>query len=381
MLGFSREISPALIDVFYCEIFYLILIWMNYKFCVFPDKYTIKKSRQYTFLILAAFFTITAFASGDFYHYKGLVEYRHSMTSGDENHMEDIYTTVLYFCNRNYFYFRVIVFGGAITLSALAMKGFTNSFYYPLFFLIATCSTSFSYSRSSLAFACYFYGLYHIIYLIRNRNSITSHLIIGGIFIFLSMEFHRSAMLLLVLFPIIFLPIRKNTILIIFLLFSLLVFILGEFFESMYYEKISTDDMINERLSQLTTFSRSGASLQQTVRRFFNYGSILIPFIIITKYYVISFDKIPIVLSDLYKVTLGIILFSISTLTLGFDNTVLFYRTLYMAIIPVICLFYSFYENGIIPPLTYKRLLLFGIIGEILQRMYSVYFTYSGFVA
>lgn len=349
------------------SVFYTITILLFWKANV---KYFDKAPTRQPFLILFVLIHLLfAFDGGDYYHYNDY------LLSKDMDNMERVYTYIAELANYNYLLFRLIIWGSALFLFRQTSKRFGINADKAVFILYLMFISLFSYARASLAMAVYFYGISFLCIPLK-RNKVLSLLLGVGI-VLLSIVFHKSMLFTALVSIMVFVPINRRGLILFLILFAFSTPLLNTLFNTFVTPAYIFDEDINERIAQLqsVTYGDSiiGFSRYEWIRRFLEYSTIVVPFLILTfrfaKLKLLSLNNPDI---KLYKVTLGILLVAISSYMIQFGNFVIFYRYLYMAIIPLTILVvqerqYKVISNSLFKGilflcLTYKYFSIFKLI-------------------
>lgn len=337
---------------------YFIIVFLFWKHYVteFDNSY----SPNPLFIILFVLYLTFAYDGGDFFHYAEIVQ------KNFDDDLERFYRHLGDFVSHNYFLFRICVWGGAFFLFFITCKRFLIDPYKASYFLFVVYILIFDYARATLAMAVYFYGLSFLCMPIRNNKFISY--IIGFIIIASSVGFHRSMYLVIVMTSMIVIPINKKTIIFILLLFAMSgPFLNRIFFMLVHYGVMGFNDL-NEKIAEYSSQGfYDGYSQLEWIRRAMEYSTFFIPFGIVTYKLIIQNnstdeDMCFIAIKRLYKVTLGLLMLAISTLLVDLETFTLFYRFLYMSMIPICILFCYAREQNVISHSLYKKVLLLGIL-------------------
>lgn len=331
------------------HILYLIMVLFFWK------KYTglqRKKGESILFPLLFLFFLLFAFDSGDYYHYYN------SVTENDYHAMEDVYGAIGSLVNNNYILFRLIVWGGALLLFMRTAKRLKLDVNRTVFLLFVAYISIFDYARASLAMSIFFLGISYIIKPIKKR---VLSFIIGILLIGVSVYFHTSIVVAIIASIIILLPINKKT---------FLPVVAGVMMALAYFSQ-SIDVLVNANLfseevnSKIEEYSSQEYdnyfSVFEWTRRYMEYATFFIPSIVISWKLYVKGVKIPKEFESLAKVILALILISLGILAFSNLTFVIFYRFLFMSMIPIVLVYSYCEQNKIITKKTYKFLLYLGI--------------------
>lgn len=223
MFDFPMEKSSIWTSL-YCLITFFLILKANYKEGLkYPFIKKVDNRKEKWTYVLICFFFITHCIIGDFFYLMEHV-YNYIFIPGYYNFGEEIYHIIAKIVDKNYLLFRTVVWGGSFALFCWSAKRLEVPVYYAVFFLFATHSITFSYARATAAMAMYFWGLSFLCKPL-SKFKWTSYLI-GITIIYLSWAFHNSALIMIIMTIMLFVPLRKwNIIAVIFLIpmFSILL--------------------------------------------------------------------------------------------------------------------------------------------------------------
>jgi hypothetical protein len=233
----------------------------------------------------------------------------------------------------------------------------------------------FAYARATAAMAVYYWGVSFLCKPIRGYKWLSY--IFGLIIIYFSWEFHNSAIIMILITIILFLPINKWTIALVLISLPVIISISKDYF--LIIENLALDNYeeIGERMSRHTKTERA-YTYSQAILSIFRYPSIYIPVIIstITLFIDNKFRTIPTHIIRLYKVTFGIVLAASVLYLFGPAFNTMFYRVLFMAMIPVCLIITTLYKEGYISKKQFKWCYMPGLIFCILSLTYDIYDIY-----
>lgn len=289
------------------------------------------------FVAFFAIFALFYCLNPDFFAYRDFAhrDYLFMFSNAEDKDIEAYYYIAL-LCNGNFELFRLIIWGGSfvifyITCRVLKVPTYLSILIYFLLFNDIAC-----YGRVTLAMAVFFLGVSLIL---------EKKWYILGIFVTLcSAFFHHSMVAAIAVVPIIFVPKKKGFQFVFYMAFFILMFfviysLMGEAEtimedESMGYygrKMVSSQNKIDDGI-----YSRRG-SIFGFINDLFDYLVFYIP--IIGLYIKFNKNKITGSLSksivQLYKITLAILLMATVFLVIYQSFNVLFYRVLYMCMIPI----------------------------------------------
>lgn len=325
-----------------------------------------KKTYQPIFVALVFIYTILSFYNGDFWHYQAFV-------LGTDDHWtpsEPIYEIIADILGRNYLMFRIVIWGSALFLLLKIFKLYGLDRGQTLYFFFCTYISVFDYARASLAMAIMWLGVSYLIILTRKRPLIASTM--GILLILLSFFFHHSMLVTILSCLMLLVPLNKKILLLIICLFPVLVIIAYKAITNYTGVDILGDDSIGRKLAGLD-FEAAEMSFLEKIRNLWHFMTFYIPFFIIT--YTIFLKKktkqIRIAIRkyyQLYKVVFGVVLIASSMLFVGLENLLMFYRILYISMIPLAVIFCGLHQHGLISRKLYKSVIIFGILYVIFRH-------------
>ena len=335
MLDFPFEESSFNTSI-YCLIIYSAFVLYNFRSSRrsnYNDDSGFSVDKKIKWIV--GFIIVTFCVQGDFFHYMDRV-HNYDFTPGSFQAMETIYGPIIQLVQRNYLLFRVIVWGGAYLLFIMTCNRFNVNINNASFILIACFAVTFSYARATMAMACYFYGL--SFFCKPYKNKLLGY-ILGISMIYLSYMFHQSALFLILMTVLLFIPLNRLTFSL--LLISLPIII---YYARNYFQLLLLDDTIleNDELnSKLESYSMK-ESIESTTRKIlmdgFNYARFYLGLIVGLIAFIINQKKwqYSTAIFRLFKITLGIILGATFFLFFDLENQIFFYRFLNMSMIPII---------------------------------------------
>lgn len=173
--------------------FYVYPVFIGQKIKYSPISY--RSGSFWSFTILVILFCVFAFSSGDYIHYYKLIE--NIIALGIGIHLEDAYVWILMNVSKNYWAWRLIVWGSAtiillIAFKRLKLRALTSYASIIIFYLITLYCM-----RGNLGTSIMLLGLTYLMPGI-NKNKWSS-LFVGSLLLISSFYFHKSMLLSLVL--------------------------------------------------------------------------------------------------------------------------------------------------------------------------------------
>lgn len=339
----------------FSTIFFLFIVswyWNKYN----TKKY-LRKKTDYGFLFLIILYILTAFYNGDYWHYL-LYVFKLDLRYAPS---EEIYDKIVELVDGDYMLFRLIVWGGALMLFIITSKYCKLNVNSTLYCLFAMYIGVFDYARATLAMAVYFCG-----FAMLTTSSKTNFIkiILSILIICFSCTFHTSMNIVIAMTIIILLPLNKKMLLILFIAIPILMSAVNMLLSVFLGANLETMANVYEKIEQYQSFENTrDYSFLENVRLLWLYCTFFVPFVFSTyiMFFKNKFDQFPFYVKCLYKIIFAIIMLAVSTKSMGFNNNVLFYRYLYMSMIPLTILICYLREYEYMSFSMYRKILLFGI--------------------
>lgn len=172
------------LEVFLDLIIYSLIVIMLYGRYRYGWK--ISHSRHNLSIYLMVTFCLYPFFGPDYFHY--LQDYNEILTDGWSN-MEEIYTILIKYVIPNYFFFRLLLWGSALSIVFFIIKKAKVDSDIGMFVFCSMYLPQFSYTRSSLGAALAYCGM--VVFL--SKKSSVKHMIMGLLLMASSYLFHKSA--------------------------------------------------------------------------------------------------------------------------------------------------------------------------------------------
>lgn len=346
----------------FCFIFYLYIVlsfWNKYSKNTLPTK----PNTSFRFLILL--YIIFSFYNGDYWHYLEYV--KHNDLSYEPS--EQYYIIIKEFVNNNYILFRILVWGVALLLVRKAAENFNLNANYFLFFFFTIYISIFDYARVSLALSAYFYGLSLLIHHNKSKP------IIGIILIISSVLFHNSVIPLILFTTLLLIPFNKKIIIILFILLPYLTAFINTVLLNFIGMDLANLEDITNKLNHYDKQESIEYSFLEKLRLLCVYLSFYIPFIGTTyiMYFKNKIELFPNYIVHVYKIMYLIILLATCCLFLQTDNNILFYRYLYMAMMPISFITIYLKQHQYLSNKYYRFLLFWGVFCLIFRHAKYLY--------
>lgn len=346
---------------FYCVIFYTIALFIGFIYNIRYESASANNRGLEFFLIGCVFiYCLTSFTNGDYYHYYEYVKGLKKVNT--ERGLEPIYQYLILFLHNNYLLFRVCVWGLALILYIKTLERFGVNINLALFFLLACFLNTFSYARATLGMAMFFYG-YAMFYNPKSMSTIEK--IVGIIFMFISMTFHRSMSIMIViwLFTLV-VPFNKRVIVLMLGILPISIFVVQNMFGHFLEIGYMPDDILLRKANGYSQKVTQTSNWKGLLQMFLQYSTFYIPLILMSlrfwfKPSLIVVEKKFLHLGKLVFMTIylaTIFLFIVST------NQVFFYRVLFMTMIPVTILITYMIDWELLDFRCYKFVVCLGIL-------------------
>ncbi|MBR1687163.1 MAG: EpsG family protein [Prevotella sp.] len=340
----------------------------------YNDRIIFRLKRRYTFSFLVFFMTIAVFycLDGDYFRYKMHVERASDVYRPDT--IEFVYQRLAYYIRGNYNLFRLIVWGGAICLMAISTRLMRINVLFMLMAIYIIYYEKVVYARATLAMSIYFCGICYLIYIIQKKK--LRYIAFPIIIIFLSIFFHRSMVMLVLLTPSIFVPLeKKNTRFLLIILWGIIAIALTQM--DVMSALMQNDEEYETKYEKYSNHIKGGRwaidSLKSVVSSLFSYSLFYIPFFYITRAVSSHWRQIPISIRRLYRICFSVITVSTFFFFLYGRVTVYFYRTLFMTMIPISILLTYCVQSRLCSQKQIQLLLKIVFVFMFLQYMTSIY--------
>ena len=365
------------------DVFIYYLLFATFREKSNTTKWLVNKRK----FIVASLFIICLFPffSGDYFHYEQIYN---NLLKGDSSGMEDVYL-ILAKITYNYFIFRLVVWGGALSLFFYSVKLSKLPFEYVSLFFVALYLLLFSYARVSLSMAMMFLGLTMISYnAMVSFKAILSrffYIIIGLTLIAVSYYFHKSSVfgIACICVSLITYKMTKFRMLIMILAIPVIVQLIQYLIvDLLNADAFDNESLINVRAAQKYISDEGGS-------KSFNLGVGIQNLLVRTSFYLIAYIYIKALWENTYRLFpkpikiisttafLCVVGASIFAFNLGYNTWTLYYRFLNYAMIPstfflVYCLIHNVY------PKIVKMTLTIGWIASFYTLFYSLYCAHVG---
>lgn len=350
-------------------VLFILYIVMYYKKCVTCPNW--QQTKGSFCLLLFSLLLIIVVANGngsDWFSYQGMV-WEYSFLEGAINYGEPIYWYIIKFVNRNYLLFRLVVWGGAFLVTCLSFRRFNVNVNVAVFALVSMYLCTFNYARATLGMACYFGGLSFVLKPLK-KNKLINLLLIVLLFIG-AYSFHHSMLTLLVFTIVVLLPVERPVILVgLIVLLPVIASLISSNFN--YIDRFG-DEYLSNKVAGGVAHVGEAANVYGMITNVINYGSFFLPLVVFSVALFKHHKKIEKSIIRLYRITLCVSFFAISFLFMGMNSLLLFYRHLYMTMIPLIILCTYFYEYQLLSRRWFSIIVIWGIVSQGFSLLYNLY--------
>ena len=342
----------------------------------FKFPYRLKRSNRIIGMFLILLFCLYPFWGGDYYHYRDSFEF---IKSGGYNHFEDIYGWIITNLAYSYTFFRLIIWGSALTLLFLSYRRVGMNPDMTLYLFGVLFVIRFSYARVSLAMAIILLGLTFVYKPIKKFKVISY--ILGLAIIGSSIFFHRSAVIG-IMAAIVTLFLMKNSrwkIIAIALLMPLATFIVSYFLGSMLNMSFETyDTSLDGKIENYLTNTVSERGIAVKIQTFLMqtpmYLSALLCAILAIKNKIEEFSTVERAFTY-YVFVIMLVSFGLS-FGVGYETSVLAHRTMYFAM-PANAVFLMTVKTRKAYPQFFKIIYYFAFAASLYALLYSTYMGYN----
>lgn len=349
------------------NISYVLFFLLFYKKCVINQTGNSRLSFFLLFYALLLVILVSAGSNSDWYSYQDMV-WNYDLHVGASNYGEPFYGYLINAVNQNYLLFRLCVWGGAFVLSCFTFKRFGVNVNSATFFLISVYLIRFNYARASLAFSSYFLGLSFLLRPIKGQRILS--FVLTVLFFWGAYEFHYSLLPVILLSVMAFLPLDKPFVVIILLLsLPLLASIINnnlDFFDS---------DYIASKLETYEERDDGRANFLGIIAKILMYGAFVIPILISSRVMTKHNRLIDLPIKRLFRVMIGIFIFALTFLFMGYKTEVFFYRYLFMTMIPLAVICVYLYRGKMMSKTMFTVILGWGIMSTVQPLLTGLYHT------
>lgn len=312
---------------------------------------------------------LSFFANDDFFHYYSTTQ---KLSMLDPNvGIESFYQYLIFFTHHNYLLFRIFIWGPACLLLYLTFRRFKINTNHAYFFLVTCYFITYTYARASLAMSVFFYGLSCIYYPLFNKKWTK---VVGLIILLCSPIFHKSMYLLIIIWGCsLFIKLNKRTIIVL-CLSTPVIFLASKLFIPYIIDHFVEDKATLAKIGTYSLLVRESQNWKGILQNIIQYATYYLPlyFLICTLYNKEIERTCPTAIHKLYKLVFLVILAGSILYFIIPSNSVLFYRTLFMSMIPITIIFTYAVDEKIIKFCKYRIVVWCGITYTYLFLIYSI---------
>ena len=364
--------QPSVNTAVYCIIMYSICFLYSYNLSNSWDVTRIQKVSSKSANLFAFFiglFFITNCMNGDFFH---ALEKVHEFKESDFYYYngEPIYRALTIFVNNNYLLFRTIVWGGAFAIFCMTAKRMEIPLVLAVSIICVSYSITFCYGRVTAAMAMYFLGLSFFCNPYKHK---WFGFVLGLLLVYSSWSFHSSALIMIVMTVMLFMPVKKWTVVSVLMAIPLLAIYMKDYFFLFAFDEDTDEFMANKLLSYSEREVISGIARQ--IINSLTYTAIYLPLFFCSKLIMNKKSETKTDSSELrlFKVTFGLAYVATAFLFFGDTFYTFFYRILNMTMIPIILLVSKLYVERKMSHKMFLCCILPGIICQIVRYSYMIY--------
>lgn len=330
--------------------------------------------------IMIILFCVFAFWDTDYYGYLEslkLIDFRFP-DAEQQTHLEPLYVWIAHFVKGDYTIFRLCIWGISYMLFIKTLQNLDIYNRQAIALFIVYFLLTFSYARVSLGMASLFYGASLILKNDKWHIGYALNIYLGLIMLLLAYNAHKSMIVAIALFPLIFLRLNKYTLLLIATAFiSAAVLVGADIMSDLLFSNTVNDEygeFIQASATNYFTADTNDRGIASQLISFIQIVSLALPIIFCytnataSKYVSTNFTLRCFVnystLLFLVGISLGLVLSFSSPLS---------YRLMFMAYIPNIIIICTLYKNQVIPHKHYNRFFLLFALYSVLRISYTLY--------
>lgn len=359
--------SPALAQVIFCGVYWLLLFVVYfYKVNIRLLRDDANRSGIAVFGLLVLLYSIFEFSGGDFYNYKLL--YDNYAIFGTTSHLEPIYETFIDL-SPNYYIWRLIVWGIAVSIWILVVKFLKLDSAFSSLMFILIVFFHFVGARQSIGFATIFLGLSFIT---DNSNKRFWHILVGCFLLLISILFHKTMIIYILIILVSMIPIRKRVIAVSLCVFPIVYMYFDTFIVSfLQYLGNYAEDTSNVFQRYLDSDFRSDANIFGTLRLIIERTPVLIA--VLYSMYKVFFveNRQPYIYEVLLRASY--IMIYISFLFIGREVSAFISPRFWDASLFPVTIFLSYYFFKIRRTSIVKVLVLMFLAAKLFLVLYNIY--------
>lgn len=229
----------TLIQIFFCWLLWFAAVYVLSRSSKIP--YKINKQARVFGILLILLFCLFNFIDGDYFHYK--VMYNDAKV-GLQYHLEAVYFWIIDNLSPTYTIFRLIVWGGALSLLLLTYKRISEKPDLTLYYFVLCFIPWFAYARVSLAISMILFGASLVVKPLKVGKKLS--FILGLGIMGCAWFFHSSAIVGVVaaIASLFLMKGRRSTIIVLILATPVLLILLSYAVDAFMLMDLSSEDMI-----------------------------------------------------------------------------------------------------------------------------------------
>lgn len=332
-------------------------------------------SRKNWFVFLVFIYCLFAFYCGDWAHLQTIVKESVGSEYREGFGVEEIYHYLANILNGNYLIFRSIVWGAGLLCMVEAFKKSKLDPYRCLYFLFGIYITAFAYSRAGVALAFFYCGF---VFLFKDREERSVKITLLGLALLITSTFlHRSMLVLVALTPMVLIPIKKKTSLLIFAGVIVLAFMWNSLFSGVMGNLMNSEEYMH-RIELYEGMSGSAAfSFDLNGFFFLWYKAIVhLPFwyCIINIYRLVNKGEVPFNIETIFRFSILLYIFAIMMLLMYGSASAFYYRYEGMLYIPISIMANYLFQNNHIKARTYSNVFWICALSQCKDFIYRIIF-------
>lgn len=327
--------------------------------------------------IMIILFCVFAFWDTDYYGYiesLELIDFRFP-NAEQQSHLEPLYIWLGNLVNGNYSLFRLCIWLVAYVLFLKTLQNLNISNRQAIALFVVYFLLTFSYARVSLGITSLFYGVSVI--LKSDKRRLIS-ICLGLALFILAYNAHKSMFIALILFPFVFIPLNKYSLIFFIISFIAVAVVAGEAIISELLLTNAVDDeygeFIQESATRYITSDAKATGIAAQLLYIIQIITLILPIVYYyTKTNVSKYISSNFTLRCFTNYATLLVLIGIAFgIVLSF-NSPISYRLMFMAYVPNIIIICTLYKNQVIPHKHYNRFFLLFALYSVLRLLYTLY--------
>ena len=304
--------------------------------------YNLSNRRYNLSLFLITLICLFSFYDTDWFHYLQWATYSdldNMELQLEQTSLERPYYYILYFVGESYIAFRLVIWGGAISLFLYTLKRLDINKRLALLVLLTFYLKIFSYGRVSLAMSLAFLGGSLLICHLKKDLWLKKVflIIIGVSLMVLSLIFHKTAFFAVAVFLGSLIPLNRKLLLAAIFILPLLFSLFSSFVVNIAFSNVESIIDVDTATHYMNKIEEDSAtSLRAKIAEILKYSPYFSAFfIIILSIFTGNYAKLPYKIKVFSNATLWtVVAASFFLFDFGVNTSIFFYRFLFFAIIP-----------------------------------------------